>query len=206
MKETGAVKFHYESSGAELAPFPGFEELNAARQELRRLGLLGVNESGIGYGNVSLRNGTTNSFYITGSGTGVLQSLGLQDYAKVVAWDLELDWLRCEGRAIASAESLTHAAVYSMAGEVRVILHGHDPRLWQSLCERGVATSPAVPYGTAQMAREVQRLFEETDVRNRKIFAMAGHEDGIVVFGQDFRQALAALAAASGSSSSSSAL
>ena len=133
MKETGAVKFHYESSGAELAPFPGFEELNAARQELRRLGLLGVNESGIGYGNVSLRDGTTDSFYITGSGTGVLQSLGWQDYAKVVAWDLERNWLRCEGRAIASAESLTHAAVYSMAGEVRVVVHGHDPNLWRSL-------------------------------------------------------------------------
>ena len=133
MKETGAVKFHYESSGTELAPFPGFEELNAARQELRRLGLLGVNESGIGYGNVSLRDGTTDSFYITGSGTGVLQSLGWQDYAKVVAWDLERNWLRCEGRAIASAESLTHAAVYSMAGEVRVVVHGHDPNLWRSL-------------------------------------------------------------------------
>ena len=193
MKETGAVKFHYESSGTELAPFPGFEELNAARQELRRLGLLGVDESGIGFGNVSLRDGTTDSFYITGSGTGVLPTLGLQDYAKVVAWDFERNWLRCEGRAIASAESLTHAAVYSMAGEVRVVVHGHDRRLWQSLCERGVATSPAVPYGTAQMAREVQRLFGETDVRNRKIFAMAGHRDGIVAFGQDFRQALATL-------------
>jgi len=200
MKETGAVKFHYESSGTELAPFSGFEELNAARQELRRLGLLWVHESGIGYGNVSLRDGTTDSFYITGSGTGALHSLGWQDYAKVVAWDLELNWLRCEGRAIAFAESLTHAAVYSMAGDVRVVVHGHDPRLWHSLCERGVVTSSAVPYGTAQMAREVQRLFGETDVRNLKIFAMAGHEDGIVAFGQDFRQALAILAAASGSS------
>ena len=73
----GAVKFHYESSGGELAPFPGFEELNAARQELRRLGLLGVDESGIGFGNLSLRDGATDSFYITGSGTGVLRSLGL---------------------------------------------------------------------------------------------------------------------------------
>ena len=202
MKETGAVKFHCESSGTELAPFPGFEELSTARQELRRLGLLGVNESGIGYGNISLRDGTTDTFYITGSGTGHLQSLGWQDYAKVVAWDLERNWLHCEGRAIASAESLTHAAVYSMAGEVRVVAHGHDPRLWQSLCERGVATSPAVPYGTAQMAREVQRLFGETDLRNRKIFAMAGHEDGIVAFGENFRQALATLAASRPSSSS----
>ncbi len=86
MKETGAVKFHYESSGTELAPFPGFEELNAARQELRRLGLLGVNESGIGYGNVSLRDGTTDSFYITGSGTGVstiVRLAGLREGGRV---------------------------------------------------------------------------------------------------------------------------
>ena len=193
MKETGAVKFNYACSGTELAPFPGFEELNAARQELRRLGLLGVDENGIGFGNVSLRDGATDSFYITGSGTGILPTLGLQDYAKVLAWDFERNWLRCEGRAVASAESLTHAAVYSMTGEVRVVVHGHDPRLWHNLCEQGVATSPAVPYGTAQMAREVQRLFGETDVRKQKLFAMAGHRDGILAFGQDFGEALAPL-------------
>jgi L-ribulose-5-phosphate 4-epimerase len=204
MKETGAVKFAYESFGGELAPFPGFEEMNAARQELRRLGLLGVDESGIGFGNVSLRDGATDSFYITGSGTGVLPALGLQDYAKVVAWDFERNWLRCEGRAIASAESLTHAAVYSMAAEVRVVVHGHDKNLWRRLRERGSATGLDVPYGTPEMAREVQRLFRETDVRSWKIFAMAGHADGIVAFGQDFRQALAALAIASSSPSSSS--
>jgi hypothetical protein len=61
-----------------------------------------------------------------------------------------------------------------------------------------------VPYGTPEMAREVQRLFRETDVRNWNIFAMAGHGDGIVAFGRDFREALGALAAASSSSSSSS--
>ena len=202
MKETGAVKFHYESSGAALAPFPGFEELNAARQELRRLGLLGVDESGIGFGNVSLRDGATDSFYITGSGTGVLPALTLQNYAKVIGCDFERNWLRCEGRAIASAESLTHAAVYAMAAEVRVVLHGHDGPLWRSLRERGSATGSDVPYGTPEMAREVQRLFRETDLRTWKIFAMAGHTDGIVAFGQDFRQALAALAAARAESKS----
>ncbi len=196
MNETGAVKFHYESSGKELTPFAGFEELNAARQELRRLGLIGVDESGLGFGNVSLRDGATDSFYITGSGTGVLPALTLRDYAKVVAWDFERNWLRCEGQTVASAESLTHAAVYAMAAEARVVVHGHDRDLWRSLKERGSATGANVPYGTPEMAREVERLFRETDVRTGKLFAMAGHTDGVVAFGQDFRQALAALAAA----------
>ncbi len=192
--ETGAVKFCYESSGTDLAPFSGFEELNTARQELRRLGLLGVDGNGIGFGNISLRNGATDSFYITGSGTGNLPSLGLQDYAKVIEWDFERNWLRCEGRAIASAESLTHAAVYSMAAEVRAVVHGHDRRLWRALLERGPGTGADVPYGTPEMAREVERLFRETDVRTRKIFAMAGHEEGVVAFGEDFPEALAAFA------------
>lgn len=198
MKETGAVKFQYESAGGELAPFPGFEELNATRQELRHLGLLGVDENGLGFGNVSLRDGSIDSFYITGSGTGVLPALTLEDYAKVVAWDFERNWLRCEGRAMASAESLTHAAVYATDAEVRVVVHGHERCLWQSLRAGGPATDPDVAYGTPEMAREVQRLFRETDVRTRKIFAMAGHTNGIVAFGQDFYEALAVLAAASG--------
>lgn len=192
MKET--LKFHYDSFEVELAPFPGFKELNAARQDLWRLGLLGADASGVGFGNVSLREGLTNSFYITGTGTGVLPALTLRDYAKVIAYDFERNWLRCEGRAIASAESLTHAGIYAMAAEVRVVVHGHDQDLWRSLCRQGAATSPNVRYGTPEMARDVQRLLRETDERG--IFAMAGHPGGILAFGRNFREALGALAVA----------
>jgi len=193
MSEAGSVKFRYESNGQELAPFAGFEALNAARNELRRLGLLGADQNGVGFGNVSLREGSADVFYITGSGTGGFVSLGLKDCARVTAWDLERNWLRCEGRAIASAESLTHAAIYAVDREVRVILHGHDDARWRNLLERGPATAPEVPYGTPAMAREVQRLFRETDLGPRKIFAMGGHEAGIVVFGRNFDEAFEAL-------------
>jgi L-ribulose-5-phosphate 4-epimerase len=193
MKETGTIKFRCESTDRELAHFPGFGELNAARQELRRMGLLGMDESGVGFGNVSLRNGRTDSFYITGSGTGVLPVLTLQDYAKVTASDFTRNWLRCAGRVIASAESLTHAAVYSADAKAHVVVHGHNSDLWRSLLERGPATVSSVTYGTPEMAREVQRLFRETDLRTWKIFAMAGHRDGIIVFGENFRQVLATL-------------
>lgn len=189
-----ALKFQYESSGRDLAPFPGFEELNAGRQEVRRLGLLGVDEQGVGFGNVSLRDGE--SFYITGSGTGALPALGLQDYARVVAWDFKRNWLRCEGRVIASAESLTHAAVYAMAALVRVVVHGHSAALWTALLQRGAATAADVPYGTPEMAWEVERLFREADLGVTNLFAMAGHTDGIIVFGRDFCEVLTVLAKA----------
>jgi hypothetical protein len=40
------------------------------------------------------------------------------------------------------------------------------------------------------MAREVQRLFAETDVRTKKTFAMKGHLNGFVVFGTNLPDAL----------------
>ncbi len=191
MNETGSVKFHYESDGRELAPFPGFAELNAAREEARELGLLGGDENGIGFGNVSVRSDA--GFHITGSGTGMLASLGRRDYAKVVAWDFERNWLRCEGEAIASAESLTHAAIYAADASVRAVVHGHDHSLWRRLLEQGPFTAADVPYGTPEMALEVERLLRETDVRRSGLFAMAGHQDGIVAFGIDCHAALAGL-------------
>jgi L-ribulose-5-phosphate 4-epimerase len=76
-----------------------------------------------------------------------------------------------------------------------VVVHGHAYALWRELRERGAATAVYVPYGTPEMARDVQRVIRETDVRTTKLFAMAGHADGIVAFGHNFRVTLAALVA-----------
>jgi ribulose-5-phosphate 4-epimerase/fuculose-1-phosphate aldolase len=94
-----------------------------------RIELIGVDEYRIGFGNVSVRDDATTSFYITGSSTGGLSDLTIKDCAKVMAWDFDRNWLRCEGETIASAESLTHAAVYSMDPNVRIVMHGHSARL-----------------------------------------------------------------------------
>ncbi|HMJ04869.1 MAG TPA: class II aldolase/adducin family protein [Chthoniobacterales bacterium] len=195
MNETGAVKFKCEHREVELMPFVEFAELQTARRRMQQLRLLGADEHGIGFGNVSVRQGGTECFYITGSGSGGLPALTLKDCSKVTAWDFERNWLRCEGRTIASAESLTHAAVYAMDADVGTVLHGHSRQLWRSLLDRGPATRREVPYGTPEMAREVQRLLAETDVRSRQLFAMAGHENGFVVFGKDVVAALALLGA-----------
>ena len=192
MNETETVKFRFQSNRQRLAVFPGLEEANRARQELRRMGLLGVDENEIGFGNISLRAEGSRAFYITGSGTGCLASLGADDYAKVVAWDFDRNWLRSEGLVIPSAESLTHAAIYEGDPGISVVLHGHDDTLWRRLLV-GPATAADVTYGTPAMAREVQRLFRETNARERKLFAMAGHKGGMIAFGTTFPEALAAL-------------
>ena len=50
-------------------------------------------------------------------------------------------------------------------------------------------TAADVAYGTPEMAAETARLFRESDVRQVGMYAMAGHEEGIVSFGETPEQA-----------------
>jgi len=152
-----------------------------------------VDSNGIGFGNLSIRDGATNNFYITGSATGGIPELTLADCTRVVAYDFKRNWLRCEGSAIASSESLTQAAVYESDTNAGSVIHCHDSKLWAVLLNQAPTSSNAVEYGTPEMAYEVTRLFKVTDVRRRKILVMAGHEEGIVAFGRDLEEAFAVL-------------
>ena len=193
MSETGVIKFDCEHVVRELAPFDGFAELNACRRKLLQLRMVGVDPAGIGFGNLSVRDGDSSAFYITGSGTGRLAQLGPRDVAKVTAYDFARNSVRCEGAMTASSESLTHAAVYECAPEARAVVHCHSAQLWQRLLTSAPATASEVEYGTPAMAFEVRRLFRESDVRDQKIFAMGGHPEGIVAFGESFDEAFAVL-------------
>ena len=195
MSETGSVKFSCEHVPTLLPEFTGFAELNACRRKLLQLRMLGIDATGIGFGNVSVRDGSGPNFYITGSMTGGLPQVALSDCAKVTGFDFERNWIRCQGETVASSESLTHAAVYELDDTACAVIHGHSGDLWQRLRDRLPTTSEDVEYGTPEMAREVQRLFDTTDLREKKIFIMGGHPEGFVTFGANLFEAFATLVA-----------
>jgi ribulose-5-phosphate 4-epimerase/fuculose-1-phosphate aldolase len=187
------IKFTCEQAATEITRFGALAELNAYRRKLLHLRVIGVNANGIGFGNLSIRDSATKNFYITGSATGRKPELTLADCARVVGHDFEKNWLRYEGSAIPSSESLTHAAVYESDAKAGSVIHCHDSKLWAALLNKAPTSSKAVDYGTPEMACEVTRLFKVTDVQSRKILVMAGHEGGIVAFGKDLDEAFVAL-------------
>lgn len=172
-----------------MAPLDALAGLNAYRRKLLEQRLMGVDSRGVGFGNVSVRDGVSKNFYITGSATGGLPELTPTDCVRVVAYDFARNWLRYEGAAIPSSESLTHAAVYESDPSTSAIIHCHDLRLWATLLDRVPATSKAVAYGTPEMAYEIMRLFKVSNVRNERILVMAGHDGGIVTFGEHLEDA-----------------
>jgi ribulose-5-phosphate 4-epimerase/fuculose-1-phosphate aldolase len=183
------VKFTFERACADIAPFDTFAELNACRRKLLGLRLIGQDSNGIGFGNLSVRDGATRNFHITGSAAGGLSKLSLTDCVRVVDCDFKKNWLRYEGTAIPSSESLTHAAIYESDSITSAVIHCHDSALWRALVDRAPTTSKEVAYGTPEMAYEIMRLFKTTDVQSRKILVMAGHEGDIVTFGKNLEDA-----------------
>ena len=151
---------------------------------------------GYGFGNVSQRIAPFDAargnrvFVISGTQTGGLEELDNRHYALVSAWDIGRNRVIARGPVKPSSESLTHAMIYDLDDTVRAVLHVHSPDIWKAAADLGIPlTDTAVEYGTAAMAAEVMRLFEQTTVRQTGIFAMGGHEDGVVSFAQDVEQA-----------------
>jgi ribulose-5-phosphate 4-epimerase/fuculose-1-phosphate aldolase len=208
--QEGVIKFQLEFTQTAPLPAANLVVINKWRAMLYQQQLIGQDPArygGYGYGNLSLRIAPFDTipalrqFIISGSQTGDLAELGPEHYTVVTECYPEENRLVAHGPIRPSSESLTHGAVYALDPAIRVVLHAHSPAIWQAAATLKIPiTDPLVPYGTPAMAAEVARLFASTDLAQRRIFSMGGHEDGIFTFGETAEAAadvlLAAIAAA----------
>lgn len=183
----GVIKYQLDYTPASPLPAEQVREINAWRKILYLLQLIGQDDNrygGYGFGNISRRLDGPR-FVISGTQTGHLPELTAAHYATVVACDPAQNRLVGEGPVRPSAESLTHGAVYALDAGVQWVMHAHSPHIWRHAEALGIPQTAAdVPYGSPELAAEVERLFRATEVAALGILAMAGHEDGIVTFGR----------------------
>jgi ribulose-5-phosphate 4-epimerase/fuculose-1-phosphate aldolase len=185
--DEGYIKFNCSWESSE-PPAPSLvDDINSWRNKLYALGLIGMYPDGIGFGNISKR--TTNGFVISGTSTGKVEQTDNSHYAIVTGYDIANNTLNCRGPVMASSESLTHAALYEKDHETNVVIHIHNLELWEKHLNQFPTTAASIPYGTPEMANEIARLFKETNVAARKVIIMAGHQEGIIVWGKDADEA-----------------
>jgi ribulose-5-phosphate 4-epimerase/fuculose-1-phosphate aldolase len=186
--QEGYIKFNCHWIKAGPVSHDHTSKINIWREKLYALGLIGVYNDGISFGNISMRF-DGNTFIITGSATGELNQLNENHFTLVTRYDLEQNSLECKGPMIASSESLTHAALYESAPELQAVIHVHNLEMWKRLINKVPTTQADAEYGTPEMAGEIKRLFNETGVKDEKILVMGGHEEGIIAFGKDMDEA-----------------
>jgi hypothetical protein len=166
---------------------PGIEISFAAKREREHVAQsFPAQNAGI----ASLSETPFRPFIISGTQTGNQAHLDGHFYVRVLSVNAPANSLRCEGPVDASSESMTHAAVYAADSNITCVLHVHHLDHWNRLLYHIPTTDSAVAYGTPAMAEEVGRLFRETALAEIGVFAMAGHEEGLVSFGRNPEQAL----------------
>jgi ribulose-5-phosphate 4-epimerase/fuculose-1-phosphate aldolase len=190
--DDGYIKYRSERHDGIVPGSAQLEALNQARTSLFDLGLIGVYPDGVGYGNLSIR-AKGDQFVITASATGGIRTLSIEQYCLVEAFSAEHNHVQSLGALPASSEAMTHGAIYSANPAVHCVVHVHCRKLFDYwLANSLLATAADIPYGTPTMAGAVSQLaIEKTQLP--VLFAMAGHDEGIVAYGADVATAHALL-------------
>ena len=203
-KTEGYVKFSQEFQSGPAPASDVIAPINEVRTRLFDLGLIGMDEAGIGFGNVSVRasavkddgapatavSGTTASradspaFIVSGTATGNKRVLAAEDYATVTAFDIDGNRVVAQGRTRASSESLSHGAVYAAREDVHAVIHVHSTVLFEAMLRDGFPrSSPEAEYGTPEIAREIRRVVAAEE-EPRGSLVMGGHQDGVIAFAE----------------------
>lgn len=157
------------------------------RNLLYNIGLIGVLDNDIGFGNLSYREKDSNQIIITGSQTGGIEKISLNDFTKVTAYNLEKNSCNCIGKIKASSETLSHVVIYENQ-VVNAVIHIHNKKMWEYCMEKLPSTPIYAEFGTVEIANEIKSIVANTSAEEG-IFAMGGHEDGVIAYGKNLEKA-----------------
>jgi len=183
--QEGVIKYELLFTATAAVLNHDYADLSRWHHRFKNAGILGQDPEryeGLGFGNLSQRLDGSN-FLISGTQTGCLDLLTAADYALVTHAEIAENRISAEGRIKPSSEALTHAAVYALDADIRYVFHVHSPDIWKRREQLALPeTAAEIPYGTPEMANEMVRLYRNGAFEHMNVFAMAGHEDGIVGF------------------------
>jgi ribulose-5-phosphate 4-epimerase/fuculose-1-phosphate aldolase len=201
MSDEGVTKFSFERTDVSASVEPVVRDLTEERRELYLRDSIGCNMKRYGacYGNASARVGAFGApagrreFIVSGTQTGNIASPGPEHWVRITRYDHAANRVWAAGPCDPSSESLTHAAIYDADLAIRSVMHGHDRHTWLWLLESGApATAPHIGYGTQAMATAAAAIVRgrrSSTFRYPGVFAMSGHEDGVVAWGDSVKEA-----------------
>lgn len=188
--DEGYIKFKVNWERGDAPQDPGLSGLIHWRDRMFDLGLIGFDQiHQVGFGNISIRVNERAKFIISGTQTGHIARLGAKQFTTVVDYSIENNELTCCGPVKASSESLTHAAIYEVDSSIGAVIHIHHDKQWEKWLGNVPTTNEHVSYGTPEMAQEIKRLFDDYGPSNMDLIAMAGHQGGLISFGETLDQA-----------------
>lgn len=186
-RDDGVIKFNFQLKVGPKVEESDFLALEKWRAIFFRMNFIGEYQpEAIGFGNLSKRT-SQDSFIITGSQTGKHAQLQREQYCKVIQCEPKKQKVVALGTVPPSSESLTHFAIYSTSPHINFVFHIHHDLFWEKMLNGDYDKTPdGIPYGTTEMAEETAKIIGNNV---SGIFAMAGHEGGIISYGRTAEEA-----------------
>jgi L-ribulose-5-phosphate 4-epimerase len=187
IRDEGVIKFNYQLKIGAKVERSDYLALEKWRTIFFRMNLIGeYTDLQLGYGNLSKR-GEENTFIISGTQTGRHPQLKREQYCKVIESNLQKSKVIALGTIAPSSESLTHYAIYQANPQINYVFHVHHNKFWKKMLSTNYDRTPKdIRYGTIEMAQATAKII---NLKSSGIFAMAGHEDGIISYGNSAAQA-----------------
>ena len=183
----GIIKYNFDFTKSVPLKKSLWKKIETTRERLYALKLIGIKE-GIGYGNISQRI-SQHSFVITGTQTGHLKSLDNRDYSLIEDYNDKEFFLKSSGAIKPSSEALTHGTIYNLSPNIGAVIHIHSKTMWNFMLKNSYKKTQNVPYGSTQMIEEVQRIYQNNNPLKNSKFVMSGHEEGVITFGKNLKEA-----------------
>lgn len=188
-QEEGVVKYTLEYEKTEPISSTCKDKIEAIREDLYALRLIGAYDDGIGFGNISLRVVNFDKFVITGTQTGHLARLHVEDYSLVEKVDFDTFTTYASGACKPSSEAITHACIYNLDARIKAIIHVHNEKLWRYMLKNDYISTNDVEYGSLEMTKDIQKIYSSLDVLKYNSFVMKGHFEGVFVFAENLDNA-----------------
>lgn len=189
----GVIKYSLEYTQSESIEWKLCDEIEQIRKDLHNLGLIGVYDNGIGYGNISQIINNDKHFVITGTQTGHLKNLEAKDYSLITSVNLDTFKTIATGYTKPSSEAITHYTLYDIDKNIKAVIHIHSEVLWRFMLQNDYLATSDVEYGSIAMVKDVQAMYAEIDPLSKPLFVMKGHFEGIVTFGNKLEDAKSVL-------------
>ena len=187
----GVIKFHLDFREGPAPAERLLLELNAWRTRFLELGLIGQypeRYEGYGFGNLSRRlpGQVENTFLISGTQTGHLEELQVNQYATVLHCNPAKNQLQATGQIKPSSEALSHGILYQNHPAIHWVMHLHSPDIFKHYRSLALPCSaPSAAYGTPEMASAIESLTKSLEDAQPSLLVMGGHQDGILAYGSD---------------------
>ena len=189
MSREGLIQFTCHLTEKKIGNTEIISAINDCRTKLFDLGFIGVDANGQGYGNISVRT-CDKEFIITASQTGKYRILEPNYFTEIKKCIFKENKVYATGENMPSSESLTHGALYESNDAIQAVIHVHCKKMWDFFMNKKFLSTPIkTGFGTADLALAIISLCENPMMQQQKIFAMGGHESGVIAFGQDLHDA-----------------